>query len=167
VPDVAAPLGEPSEIGERLQTFDRLHTSSRGGSPEASRALAATHSLKAFLNKIGGEVVVLEPSPQAQKLARRLLNPTMDDRQAFGLRVRRLSAADAVSLAVALDMKAGFATDDKAAASVYIKLGGHQHKWTLDMFRDAVTKKLIGESQARQGYQRLLETERFRGIKWD
>lgn len=167
VPDVAAPLGEPSEMGDRQEAFDRLLMTARAGSPEASRALVSAQAIKALLGKIGNEVVVLEPSSDALKLARRLLNPTSEDRLAFGLGVRRLSAAEAVSVSVSIEMRKGLATDDKAAAGVYVKLGGQRHVWTLDLFKEAVAKKLVGESQARRGYQRLIEMERFRGIPWD
>jgi hypothetical protein len=167
VPDVVAPPDEPSEMGDRLKAFDRDFVNARAGSPEATRALVATQAISALLGKIGAEVLVIQPSTSALELGRRLLNPTPSDRSAFGLRVRRLSAAEAVSLAVAIEMHIGFATDDKAAAGVYTKLGGGQHKWTLDLFRDAVEKELLSESSARQGYERLLRDERFRGIPWD
>lgn len=167
VPDVAAPTGEPSEIGARLETFERIRLLARSGSPEASRALVACQNLRVFLAKIGSEVIVEQPSASAMRLARRLVDPTPQDRAEFHLRVRRLSAAEAVSLAVALEMGESFATDDKAAAGAFVTLGGKQHKWTLDLFKEAVAMKLLNEPEARRAYIRLIEVERFRGIEWD
>jgi predicted nucleic acid-binding protein len=154
-------------MGDRLSSFDRILTLSRGGSPEGSRALVAVQAINGFLTRIGSEVTMVMPSPEATKLARRMLDPSPEDKQVFGLGVRRLSAAEAVSVCVALELQVGLATDDKAAAGVYGTLGGHHHKWTLDLFRDAVTEGLLSESEARRGYLHLIEVERFRGIPWD
>ena len=84
----------------------------------------------------------------------------------MGIRARRLDAGEAVSIAIATSRDLELATDDDDGRRAYLALGGRRHWWTLDLVREAVRQGILGEMEARAGYERLLEDFGFWGAEW-
>lgn len=82
------------------------------------------------------------------------------------MRARKLDAGEAVSVAIATNRGLAFASDDDEARVAYLALGGTEHRWTLDLFKEAVSQGIVSEVEARSAYLRLLEEFGFWGAEW-
>jgi hypothetical protein len=159
-------VDEPGELDGILNAFER-EARQAPGSPVSSRAAAAVVGLEDFISRRGSDVQVLVPTAEELALAARLQDPA--ERawlRTLGVHVRRLDSGEAVSVAIATERGAPFATDDEAGRAAYAGMGGTHHAWTLDLARLAVERGMVPEAEARSRYEELCRYYRFWGAPW-
>jgi hypothetical protein len=74
-------------------------------------------------------------------------------RQGLGLRARRLDAAEAVSIAIAVTRGLDFASDDEQAIVACAALANREAMRTRDVIKLLITHGLITEADGKDGYR--------------
>jgi hypothetical protein len=157
-------LAEPDEQSELRRIRDALRREadmSTPGSGRQSKAVAAALDIGRLLGP-PPRISLKYPDADETRTAARLISPHPEQREwrrNLGLRARRLDAGEAVSIAIAQARGLDFASDDGQALIAYTALTRRQAMRTLDVIQLLVSKGLIEESVARNGYRLLREDD--------
>jgi hypothetical protein len=151
---------EPSELRGIRDALRREVGASPYGSGRYSKAVAAVYELDKLLRLEPPTIRLLLPDSDEIRMATRLTSREAGDREwrrDLGLRVRRLDAGEAVSIAIAYSRGIEFASDDDQALVAYTALTTRPPVRTRDLIRLLINTNMIDEATGRDGYRFLRE----------
>jgi hypothetical protein len=164
---IGAAPGDPGEIESAKEYFDMEAERASLGSRAQTDALAASRGLADLLARRSTDVVVVTLTPAELNLALRLQDTAERPwREGLGMKARRLDAGEAACIAIAVTRALALATDDGDGVVAFKALGGTDHSWTRDLLKRAVKDGLLGEAEAKAGYEELQSQFNFRAPPW-